>query len=262
MDTVMYDGVSEALTLRSAGRDGFWSMLGLSSIGHFLLVVVIVAVPGVLGLRTVPEEREVMSISLGGAPGPRAGGMTPMGGQPVQQATPEPPKPREAPRTPAARQPEMTIPTRTQKPRPQREQLKSAPEDATSTRPTVGPREQLGSTIAQTGGIGASLGLSTGGGGTGGEIKIGDFCCPEYLSTMLQLIQRNWNSKQQVAGVSAMQFTIRRDGSITDIEVAKSSGYTALDLAAQRAIGLTKLPPLPAPYTNPQLTISLLFQYQ
>ena len=29
-------------------------------------------------------EREVMTISLGGAPGPRAGGMTPMGGRPVQ----------------------------------------------------------------------------------------------------------------------------------------------------------------------------------
>jgi dethiobiotin synthetase len=30
-----------------------------------------------------------------------------------------------------------------------------------------------------------------------------------------------------------MRFTIRRDGGIVDVEVARSSGYTALDLAAR-----------------------------
>jgi TonB family protein len=79
---------------------------------------------------------------------------------------------------------------------------------------------------------------------------------------MLQLIQRNWNEKHQVSGVTTMRFTIRRDGSIIDVEVARPSGYTALDLAAQRALGLTRLPPLPATYTYAQLTINLNFQYQ
>jgi TonB family protein len=137
----------------------------------------------------------------------------------------------------------------------------AAPQEARGATPTRGPREQLGSAVAHTGGQGLGIGLSTGGGGTGGEINVGDFCCPDYLQTMLQLVQRNWNEKQQVAGITTMRFTIRRDGSIVDVEVARTSGYIALDLAAQRALVLTRLPPLPAAYTNPQLTININFEY-
>jgi TonB family protein len=79
---------------------------------------------------------------------------------------------------------------------------------------------------------------------------------------MLDLIQRNWSSRQQVAGTSSIRFTVRRDGTITDVEVARSSGYAVLDLAAQRAIATTRLPPLPTAYTNADLTITLNFGYQ
>jgi TonB family protein len=259
----MNDAVSGTLPLRQLPDDRFGPWVVCSSIAHGALIALIVLIPGVFGIRVSDEPRTVMTISLGGAPGPRAGGMTPMGGRPVQQAVPEEPKARpQAVRPPAAREPEMTVPTSQVRTRPPRERIQSAPDDARGSTPTRGPRERLGSTIAETGGQGVSLGLSTGGGGTGGEINLGDFCCPEYLSTMLQLIQRNWNEKQQVAGTTTMRFTIRRDGTVADIEVARSSGYTALDLAAHRALGLTRLPPLPAAYTNPQLTISLHFQYQ
>jgi TonB family protein len=204
-----------------------------------------------------------MTISLGGAPGPRAGGMTPMGGRPVQQAVAETPKARPEPvRPPAAKAPEMTIPEKAAKTSPSRDRLSNAPQEARGKTPTRGPREQLGSAIAETGGQGLGLGLSTGGGGTGGDINVGNFCCPEYLSTMLQLIQRSWNQQQQVTGSTTMRFTIRRDGSMSDVQVAQSSGYAALDLASQRALMLTRLPPLPAAYTNPQLTIHLTFEYQ
>jgi TonB family protein len=156
----------------------------------------------------------------------------------------------------------MTVPTKAARPEPSRPRVREAPEPTREKLPTTGPREQLGSAVAETGGQGIGLGLSTGGGGTGGEINVGDFCCPEYLTTMLQLIQRNWNEKQPVGGTTTMRFTIRRDGSITDVSLERSSGYTALDLAAHRALGLTRLPPLPAAYTNPQLTLNLHFQYK
>jgi TonB family protein len=226
-----------------------------------VLAVAVALLPGFRG--DVPDEpATVMTISLGGAPGPRAGGMTPMGGRPVQQAVPETPRARPEPvRPPAAKAPEMTIPDRTAKRAP-RERLNSTTEEARGSNPTRGPREQLGSAVAETGGQGLGLGLSTGGGGTGGEINVGNFCCPEYLSTMLQLIQRNWNKQQQVTGTATMRFTIRRDGSMLDVQIARSSGYAALDLASQRALMLTRLPPLPAAYTNPQLTIHLTFEYQ
>jgi hypothetical protein len=47
------------------------------------------------------------------------------------------------------------------------------------------------------------------------------------------------------------------------VELEKSSGYAALDLTAQRALLLTKqLPPLPAAFTEPSLTVHLYFDYQ
>jgi TonB family protein len=77
------------------------------------------------------------------------------------------------------------------------------------------------------------------------------------------LIQRNWNSKQQVAGRTIVKFTVQRDGRLTDIQIEQPSGYFALDQTAQRALVLTRqLPPLPAQYTEDDLTVHLIFQYE
>jgi TonB family protein len=59
-----------------------------------------------------------------------------------------------------------------------------------------------------------------------------------------------------------IKFTIMRDGQIQGVEVERSSGYTALDINAQRALLVTRtLPPLPAAFPNPTLTVHLNFQY-
>ena len=59
-----------------------------------------------------------------------------------------------------------------------------------------------------------------------------------------------------------MKFTIQRDGTITDISVEQSAG-PFLDLASQRALEQTQqLPPLPAAFTPPRLTVHLEFQYK
>ncbi len=65
-----------------------------------------------------------------------------------------------------------------------------------------------------------SIGLSTGGGGTGGQINVGNFCCPEYIAGMVSKVHQNWNSRQSSAGITTMQFTIQRDGTLTEIRVA------------------------------------------
>lgn len=258
----MQDVVSQVIVDRAVSADGaFGRMLVLSTLAHAGVLALLVLVPGALDGGRVEEPQPLMTISLGGAPGPRAGGMTPLGGRPIQQAAAEPPR-REAVRPPAARVPEMTVPAREARRSPRAADVEQAPAEARGAQPARGPRKQLGSAVADTGGAGIGFGLSTGGGGTGGEISLGDFCCPEYLSTLLQVIQRNWNPKQGVAGTVAVRFTIQRDGRITGVEVARSSGYAILDLAAQRAVALSALPPLPAAYTNPTLTIHLNFQYQ
>ena len=261
----MNDGVSAAITARWREDDGLGAMTGVSLVVHAVLFATLLVLPGEWTARHGAQDREVMTISLGGAPGPRSGGMTAMGGRPVQQVAPPEPKARpEPPRAPAAKPPEMIEPTKAapKKPTPPVAVPRTTTEQAPGKVPIRGAQVQAGSAVAQTGGTGIGFGLSTGGGGTGGEINLGDFCCPDYLETMLQIIQRNWDPRQQVSGVSAVRFTVQRDGSVSDAQLAAPSGYAVLDLTAQRAILTSRLPPLPRAYTNNQLTITLSFRYQ
>jgi TonB family protein len=59
-----------------------------------------------------------------------------------------------------------------------------------------------------------------------------------------------------------MRFVVQRDGTITGIEVEKSSGQALLDQASRRALTLTQLPPLPREFPGKQLTVYLPFEYQ
>jgi TonB family protein len=60
-----------------------------------------------------------------------------------------------------------------------------------------------------------------------------------------------------------VKFTIQRDGSLTNVELERSSGTTPLDLAAMRAVLTTKtLPPLPEAFPNPTLPVHLNFEYK
>jgi TonB family protein len=149
---------------------------------------------------------------------------------------------------------------------PERPQPSAAtkPSDAKGRTPVGGPELQEGTAIVETGAKGAGFGLSSGGGsGTGGYLDVGDFCCPEYLVIMQQLIRRNWNEKQQTGGEAMVKFTITRDGIITDVALERSSGFAALDLESQRALLLTRqLPALPAQFPDSKLTVHLRFQYQ
>jgi protein TonB len=259
----MYEPVTNVLLQRAHDPGNVKRMYVFSMLAHGAVAAVILAAPGLLGPSVSQSgEKVVMSISLGGAPGPRSGGLTPMGGRPIQQVAPPATRP-EPVRPPAARAPEMTLPSPSARKAPSRPPVRSAPSDATARKPTTGAEAQTGSAIAETGGRGMGFGLSTGGGGTGGYLDVGNFCCPEYLTTMLELIRRNWSSKQDVPGSSIVKFTIMRDGRLVAVELEKSSGYAALDLTAQRALLITKkLPPLPSAFTEPSLTVHLIFDYQ
>ncbi len=47
------------------------------------------------------------------------------------------------------------------------------------------PRGDAAGSAVATPARGHGLGLSTGGGGTGGKLDVGNFCCNEYLTTMI-----------------------------------------------------------------------------
>jgi TonB C terminal len=250
--------VTDIIVSRAQITERMDAMIPWSIAAHIALFAFMIFMPA--SWRGAMDEgpRTVMTISLGGAAGPRNGGLTTMGGRTVQAPPPEPAKKVEAP--PAAKTPEMALPTKNARQvKPQRQE---APKEATARTPSTG-QPQEGSTRVDTGARGQGFGLTSGGGGgTGVTVDTANFCCPEYLSQMVTLIQRNWQSNQGVPGKLLMKFTISRAGTIENVQVEQSSGFLAHELAAQRALLLTRLPELPVQYPNPTLGIHMIFEYQ
>jgi outer membrane biosynthesis protein TonB len=245
---------------------GLQKMIVVSIAIHAAVIAAAIFAPGGLLSHPKQDPASVMTISLGGGgEGPRNGGLTPIGGRPVQAVTPPDVK-REAVRPPAAKTPEMTMPApnakvtkATQTPTP----VKQAPDEARGRTPTRGAETSAGSSIAETGSRGQGFGLSTGGGaGSGSYLDVANFCCPDYLITMIDRIRANWVANMGVAGNNVVKFTIQRNGMIVGVELEKSSGLNNLDLSSQRALMVTKtLNPLPSAFPNPTLTVHLNFQY-
>lgn len=240
--------VTDVLVSRRQRPDRLRAMVVWSITAHAGVLAFLAFGPLDWGVAADDAPRTVMTISLAGAPGPRAGGMTPMGGRAVPEPAPlPPPTPRPAARPPATPR-ETTAPARAvRRPQPQRTEEE--------------PR--AGATRTDTGARGQGFGLTTGGaGGSGVQLDVSDFCCPEYIEQMVTLIQRNWQQNQGVRGSTVMKFTIARGGSIQGILVERPSGFLALDLAAERALLVTRLPELPLQFPNPTLTVHITFEYQ
>jgi TonB family protein len=260
--------VSDILRDRMHEPAGLQRMVALSLAVHAVAATVIVLSPGRWLGRETEQPRNVMTISIaGGGEGPRNGGMTAMGGQPVQvQAPPQETPKREAVRPPAAKVPEMTLPKPGAKPTKAAAapSIRQAPDEARGRTPTKGAKVEAGSAVAVTGARGQGFGLSTGGGpGSGSTLDVADFCCPDYIALMVERIRSAWNHNQGGSGVVKVKFTIERNGAIMNATVESGSGNSTLDLAALRAVVMTKtLPPLPDQFSNPSLGVHLAFEYQ
>lgn len=257
--------VSDVLRDRMEEPAGLQRMAAVSVLLHGAFVAAIFLLPGGLLSRAAAPPATVMTISLGGSgEGARSSGMTSIGGRPVQTA--EPAEKREAIRPPAAKAPEMTISKPTAKPSKASPAppVTQAPDEARGKTLARGKEVAAGSALADTGARGQGFGLSTGGGaGSGSYLDVANFCCPDYLTTMIERIRANWIHQAGIPGTVIIKFTIRRDGSIGDVSVEKGSGLAPLDVSAQRAIFQTKtLNPLPAEFPNPTLTVHLNFQFQ
>jgi TonB family protein len=240
--------VTDVLSARRQRPEKFGRMVVWSMVVHAGAVTLLLFGPFDWQLVADEPPRTVMTISLAGAPGPRSGGMTPMGGRAVPAPTPEKPRPVPPPPPKPQAMPSPTAPVRRPQPKP---------------KPVEQEEPQPGVTRTETGARGQGFGLTTGGaGGSGVQLDVANFCCPDYIEQMVTLIQRNWQSNQGVSGSTLMQFTITRTGSIQGVRVEKPSGFVALDLAAERALLLTRLPELPVQFPNPTLTVHLTFEYR
>jgi TonB family protein len=255
----MTESVTDVIVARSRQPEGLQMMVLWSAAGHVLLLVLLL----LSGTRLAEDRQEpVMTISLGGAPGPRTGGLTQLGARAVQAPPIETPE-RPAMTPPAPVPPKMTLPDPRSKPVSQ-PKVDKAPPQSTAKRPNTGPQPTDGNARADTGVVrGMGFGLSSAG-GAGGPVQVdaADFCCPEYLAQLIAFIQRSWDQNQGVVGSTTVKFTIARDGTILMPQVEKPSGFVALDNSAMRAVQITRLPPLPAAFQNPTLTVHMRFDYQ
>ena len=256
--------VSDILQSRKREPDGLKKTAAISLGAHAVAVALILVIPSVIP-RAAQPPRVVMNISLGGAPGPNAGGMQMIGGRPVQAALPstEPQIAKSTLPPVATTPPKMALPDPKQKPRTP---PKPAPpsKDPKGTAVGRGFETRLGTAKVETGAKGQGFGLSTGGARGDGGVKLGvdGFCCPEYIVDMRDRIIKNWNQNQRAAGIVVMKYMIQRNGQITDVEIGTSSGNPVLDLAAQRALINTRtLAPLPAGFSGQRLPVELEFEY-
>lgn len=254
------DAVSEVLIARAPKDDGLSSMLGASVLAHVVLLGLFIFVPAWWFGADPTTPETIMEISLGGPIGEDKSGLTAMTSRTIQQVQTELPKAVEPVRPPQAKTPEMVEPTK--EPPRKTTPNKVDAKDPRSNRPTKGEEIRKGSSIAENKARGQGFGgLSSGGGGSGVELEVSNFCCPEYLATLMSLIKANFASQQNAVALTRMRFVIRRDGSIVDISVVQTSGAQALDFFAERAIRLTKLPPLPPAYPDSTLPVRLGFEF-
>ena len=184
-----------------------------------------------------------------------------MGARPVQREVSVLPNVRPT-HPPAARTPESVLPEVMPRVRTPAPAVNDAPADSRGARPIAGSDVIAGTAPAGTQSTGVGLSTSDSG-GTGAQLNVGDFCCPDYIGTMLQRIHQHWSSRSATNAVATMTFTIQRDGSITHLQLTRSSGNQLLDFLAQRALlAVRQLPPLPDAYPNPSLSVALEFKYQ
>ena len=210
------------------------------------------------GWRAEAPRPPVYRVELVGAPpGPRQAGVVTPAAQPPAQApdiagAERVPEEKVVPKTSTAKK-VMPSPKAT----PSTARTKKA--GAKSASPTAAP-----SATAPKAGAGAQ-------GGKGADVanvKIGgiEFPYPGYLTNIVRQLTLNWTPRRvSAAFVSEVKFTIRRDGSVTAIEVVKGSGDRSYDLDAMgaiEAVGATRgFGPLPSGWTDDVLIVYFTFDY-
>jgi TonB family protein len=247
----MNEPASDVIAARAGAQGTLMPTLVWSVAGHLAIAAAIWLAPA----RSPNDTpRLVMTVNLGGAPGPRSGGLTQQGGRRVEP-TPEPPK--AAPRTPPPPPPSRSVaalPAKAAPARPTRT-------EPARTAPSVPEPPRDGNTRVETGARGQGFGLATGGNGQRGiEVETPNFCCPGYLEVVRVAIERAWVRAPGI-GVTTLRFRILRNGTIEGVSVFESSSNRTIDDAALRALALTRtLPELPREFPDGSLALRMRFE--
>jgi TonB family protein len=205
-----------------------------------------------------------------------------------QAEKPAPPKPAPAAEEPPEPEPPAPKPERPQ-PKPTREEVPQLPDKpakkpekpqkaASATPkpaapssakpslpkpPAAAPPAPSSETGGEAGRRGAPTGSAQGTSAFGSQIAgldNPDFKFNYYIDQLLSAIDSKWVRPPLGNDVkTVISFRIERDGSLTDLQVAQSSGYNSFDLAALRAVqNASPFPPLPRAYRQDSLGVNLI----
>jgi TonB family protein len=244
---------------------GIPRMVMASMVGHVLLLLAAIFLPGLLPRATPPRWDPVMIGSLvelpaGGSPPPPAAAASPAPTQPTpapREATPPPPppKPKPKPKPAPAKKP---VATKAPTPAPTPQAASPEPLPATTAAETGSGAGVSGSPATATGAgdAGTGIGLSAGG---------GSFPHAYYLSLIKNKLQANYSVPVHPGGeigVLAVRITFRlgRNGTLSQVAVEIPSPYPPLDDAALRAVySSSPFPSLPPAYTADTLDMAVTF---
>ncbi|MDG5816090.1 energy transducer TonB [Chitinispirillales bacterium ANBcel5] len=217
----------------------FRAVLGISALFH-VIIIIIIPVLAMLFSRPAEYERpktfELVQVPLPPAPTP----------EPVEQPAPqqETPEPPEAEPEPEPVPQEQTVPEPVQEP----------PEEPVETKPVEEPRAQepepqdeepaprVEENLEELAELLRELPVPA-------DISApGDFEQDWYLNAVVQRIERHWIPPFEDRTISVVvKFIIHNDGSISGVEIVRSSGNRTVDNLAIRAVNLAapfgRLPP-------------------
>jgi TonB family protein len=235
---------------RPAGTASTARRCVLASLAVHVVAVIVLSLPVVRPERPVFAD-PLYQVALVEWPEPNAV-------PPVHAVRPPSPTTSPEPRTP----PRATVVETRKKPTPRKDPArKPAPATPAETAapPAATPQVQTGppapgpvSPQAASGPV--SLGM----------VDQRDFQHNYYLELVRSLISREWTPPSGSATPlrAGLHFVIRRDGTIETPEVTTSSGWSAYDRAALRAVfAVKRLPPLPEAYGGGHLGLTVFFQH-
>src|SRR5206468_3660665 len=227
--------------------DRFTRMVGLSALGHALVLAAVVLAAGRMGSRPLPMVAYTVELTdpsaLGGRLPPGAPKADLSGGPAEPPAPPpkaepaEPAKPPEAPKATAAR------------PGSPGGNEEAAPHDAYGAAAERWRQRSGGGVGGHDGGSGP---IGSGGEGKGGGGQLVGLEFIAYRQQVINTIKAQWTNVIARPGlVAAVRFEIAPDGQVSNVRLAQSSGNPAYDASAMRAVQhVGQLPPPPARYMS------------
>lgn len=222
----------------------------------------------------VKQRVMVQRVRLGGPPNMNLGGKeqkAPVAGR-KPKPVPEQPKPKPEPKPKEVKPPqvkEKQIGLNKKKPE---KKTPEPPKKATDTDDKPAPNKPIEKVETPPdddkdkinkaiGGLGGETGVALELGDGSPEVNLADLEFIAFFKMVRARLTARWASKGLRGGQTTVRFHIDRQGQVSGVEIAKSSGRAYLDNPAKLAVLGVELPPLPQSYDSPELILNIVFNY-